>query len=280
MAQSCLTLCDPMDCSTPGFPVLHHLLECAQTHVHWVGDAIPPSHPLSSPSPPAFSLSQHQGLFPVSQFFASGGQGIGASASASVLPMNTQGWFSLGWTGWISLLSKGSADMFMSKTLRWEGYPGLPRWTLNAITRILRRGRKRRREIWHRGDDVTTEAEIGATWGMLAATRGWKRRRMMDSPLRRLGGAQPYWHVGFGSVILILDLWPPKMWENKFLCLLKSIHSYIYYSFGCVGSSLGHTGSLLHHSRCFVTAQGLTSCGPGAQQLPCAGLVAPENVGS
>ena len=225
-----------MDCSTPDFPVLHHLLECAQTHVHWVGDAIPPSHPLSSPSPPAFSLSQHQGLFPVSQFFASGGQGIGASASASVLPMNTQGWFSLGWTGWISLLSKGSADMFMSKTLRWEGYPGLPRWTLNAITRILRRERKRRREIWHRGDDVTTEAEIGATWGMLAATRGWKRRRMMDSPLRRLGGAQPYWHVGFGSVILILDLWPPKMWENKFLCLLKSIHSYIYYSFGCVGS--------------------------------------------
>ena len=153
-----------MDCSTPGFPILHHLPEFAQTHVHWVGDAIPPSHPLLSPSPPALSFSQHQGLFPMSQFFASGGQSTGASASASVLPMNTQGWFSLGWTGWISLLSKGSADMFMSKTLRWEGYPGLPRWTLNEITRILRRGRKRRREIWHRGDDVTTEAENGATW--------------------------------------------------------------------------------------------------------------------
>ena len=54
---------DPMDCSTPGFPVLHHLPELAQTHVHWVRDAIQPSHPLSSPSPPAFSLSQHQGLF-------------------------------------------------------------------------------------------------------------------------------------------------------------------------------------------------------------------------
>ena len=52
----------PMDCSTPGFPVLHHLLELAQTHVHWVGDAIQPSHPLSSPSPPAFILSQHWGL--------------------------------------------------------------------------------------------------------------------------------------------------------------------------------------------------------------------------
>ena len=56
-------LCDPMDCSTPGFPILHHLLELAHTHVHWVGDAIQPSHPLSSPSPPAFNLSQHQGLF-------------------------------------------------------------------------------------------------------------------------------------------------------------------------------------------------------------------------
>ena len=63
VAQSCLALCDSMDCSTPGFPVHHHLPEFAQTHVHHVGDAIQPSHPLSSPSPPAFSLSQHQGLF-------------------------------------------------------------------------------------------------------------------------------------------------------------------------------------------------------------------------
>ena len=63
VAQSCLTLWDPMDCSTPGFPVFHHLLELAQTHVHWVCDTIQPSCPLSSPSPPAFSLSQHQGLF-------------------------------------------------------------------------------------------------------------------------------------------------------------------------------------------------------------------------
>ena len=61
--QSCLILCDPMDCSTPDFPVLHCLPELAQTYVHQVGDAIQPCHPLSSPSPPAFSLSQHQGLF-------------------------------------------------------------------------------------------------------------------------------------------------------------------------------------------------------------------------
>ena len=63
VAKSCLSLCDPMDSSTPGFLVLHHLLELAQMHVHWVGDAIQSSYPLSSPSPPAFNLLQHQGLF-------------------------------------------------------------------------------------------------------------------------------------------------------------------------------------------------------------------------
>ena len=63
VAQSCWTLSDPTDCSTPGLPAHHQLPELAQTQVHRVGDAIQPSHPLSSPSPPAFSLSQHQGLF-------------------------------------------------------------------------------------------------------------------------------------------------------------------------------------------------------------------------
>ena len=63
VAQLCLTLCDPMNCSTPGLPVNHQLPESTQIHVHRVGDAIQPSHPLSSPSPPALSLSQHQGLF-------------------------------------------------------------------------------------------------------------------------------------------------------------------------------------------------------------------------
>ena len=63
VSQSCPTLCGPMDCSMPGFPVHHQLLEITQTHVHWVGDAIQPSHPLSPPSSPAFSLSHHQRLF-------------------------------------------------------------------------------------------------------------------------------------------------------------------------------------------------------------------------
>ena len=62
VTQSCPTLCDPMDCCTPGLPVLHHLPELAQSHVHRVGDAIQPSHPLSSPSPLALNLPQHQGL--------------------------------------------------------------------------------------------------------------------------------------------------------------------------------------------------------------------------
>ena len=99
ITQSCLTHCDSMDCSMPGFPALHHLLEFAQNHVPWVRDAIQLSHPVSSPFPPAFNLSHHD--FPAS------GQSIGASASASVLPMNIQDWFPLGLTGLISLLYKG-----------------------------------------------------------------------------------------------------------------------------------------------------------------------------
>ena len=63
IAQSCPTLCDPMDCTTPGFPIHHQLLELAQTHAHRTNDAIQPSHPLPSPTPPTFNLSHHQGLF-------------------------------------------------------------------------------------------------------------------------------------------------------------------------------------------------------------------------
>ena len=98
VSQLCLTLCDPMNRGTPGLPVRHQLLESTQTHVHWVGDAIQPSHPLSSPSPPALNLSQHES-FQMSQLFASGGQSSGVLASKSVLPMNTQDWSPLGWTG-------------------------------------------------------------------------------------------------------------------------------------------------------------------------------------
>ena len=107
VVQSCPTLCDPMNHITPGLPVHHQLLEFTQTHV---SDAIQPSHPLSSPSLPAPNPSQHQS-FPMSQLFTWGGQSTGVSASASFLPKNTQGW-SLEWTGWISLQSKGLLRVF------------------------------------------------------------------------------------------------------------------------------------------------------------------------
>ena len=100
-----------MDCSMPGFPVLHYLPKFAQTQVHWVGDAMQSSHLLLSPSPSAFNLSQHQGLFQWVNS-ASGDQSIGASVSASVLPINIQNWSPLGFTGLISLQSKGLSSLF------------------------------------------------------------------------------------------------------------------------------------------------------------------------
>ena len=116
--QSCPTLCDPMDCSRLDLPVHHQRPEFTQTHVYQVGDAIQLSHPLSSPSPPALNLSQHQGSFPMSQLFTSGGHSIGVSASTSVLPMNTRDWSPLEWTGWISLQSKGLSRVFSNTTVQ------------------------------------------------------------------------------------------------------------------------------------------------------------------
>ena len=114
VAQSCLSLCDPMNCSMPGLPVHHQLPEFTQTHVHdvklmsimrqWC-------HPAISSSVVPFSFCPQSlpalGSFPMSQLFTWGGQSIGLSASASILPMNTQDWSPLGWTGWISLQAKG-----------------------------------------------------------------------------------------------------------------------------------------------------------------------------
>ena len=110
VAQFCLTLWDTMDCSTPGFPVHHQLPEFTQTNVHWVSDGHPT---LSSSLIPCSSRLQSfpaSGSFPMSQFFASSDQSIGASASASVLLMNIQDWFPLGWTGWISLCPRDSQE--------------------------------------------------------------------------------------------------------------------------------------------------------------------------
>ena len=113
----CLTLCDNMDCSTPGLPVHHLLPKFTQAHVPWDGDAIPPSHPLSSPSPPALNLSEHQGIF----------QWVNSllfrwpnywSFNFSISPSNEiQGWFLLVLTGLISLLYKGPSRVFSSTTI-------------------------------------------------------------------------------------------------------------------------------------------------------------------
>ena len=117
VAKSCTSLCDHVNCSTPGFPVLPHLPEFAQIRVHWVGDAIQPSHPVTpfSSYPQSFPAS---GSFPMSQLFTSGGQNI-IKASASVLPMNIQGWFPLGLIGLMSLLSKGLTRVFSGTTV-WK----------------------------------------------------------------------------------------------------------------------------------------------------------------
>ena len=108
----------PMDCSTLGFPVFHYLPEFIPTHsmLHWIGDAIQPLLPFS---PPALNLSLYQFFFPVSWLFASGDQRIGASPSASVLPMNIQDWFPLRLTSLSSLLSKGLSRVFFSTTI-WK----------------------------------------------------------------------------------------------------------------------------------------------------------------
>ena len=117
VAQSCPTLCNTTDCSTASLPVHHQLLELAQTHVHRVSDAIQPCHPLSFPFSSWLQSFPASGSFPMSQF-SSGGQSIRISASASVLPMNIQDWFPLGWTGWISLQSKGLARVFSNTTVQ------------------------------------------------------------------------------------------------------------------------------------------------------------------
>ena len=117
--QSCLSLCNPVDYSSPGFSVLHYLLEFVQIHAHWIGDAIQPSHPCRSllilPSVlPGISES-----FPMSQLFISGSQSIGASALATVLPMNIEGWFPLLFTGIFSSTTISKYHFFSAQPSLW-----------------------------------------------------------------------------------------------------------------------------------------------------------------
>ena len=110
------TLCDPMDCSTPGFPVLHQLSELQLLSIK----SVMPSNHLILCRPFSSHLQSFpaSGSFQMSQLFAASSQNIGVSASTSVLPMNTQDWFLLGWTGWISLQSKGLSRVFSNTTVQ------------------------------------------------------------------------------------------------------------------------------------------------------------------
>ena len=121
--------------STPGLPVHHQLQEFTQTHVHRVSDAIQPSHPLSSPSPPATNPSQHQRFFPMSQLFTWGGQSTGVSASVSFPPKKSQGWSPSEWTGWISLQSKGLPRVFSNITVQKHQFFG-PRLSSQSNSHI------------------------------------------------------------------------------------------------------------------------------------------------
>ena len=117
VTQSCPTPCDPMDYSTPGLPVPHQLLELTQTQsieLVMLSNHLILCHPLLL-LPSIFPSIR---VFPNESFFTSGGQSIGVSASATVLPMNIQDWFPLGWTGWISLLSKGLSRVFSNTTVQ------------------------------------------------------------------------------------------------------------------------------------------------------------------
>ena len=111
-------LCDPMDCSMPGFPVLHHFPEFAQMHVRWVGNAIQPSHPLLSPSPPPFNLSQHQGLF---QWVSSSHPvAKGWSFSFSISPSNEYSGLISFRIDWFDLLAVQGTLKIFSSTIIWK----------------------------------------------------------------------------------------------------------------------------------------------------------------
>ena len=112
------TLRDPMNHSTPALPVHHQLPEFTQTHVHRVSDAIQPSHPLSSPSPPAPNPSQHQSLFQGVISSHEVAKVTGVSALASFLPKKSQGWSPSEWPGWIFLQSKGQSRVFSNTTVQ------------------------------------------------------------------------------------------------------------------------------------------------------------------
>ena len=138
VAKACLTLCDPMDCRMPGLPVPHHLPECAQVHIHWIRDALQPSHHLSPSSPSAFNFSQHQVFSNELALHIRWPKywGFSCSISHSSESISIQGWFCLGLTGLISLMSKEISRIFSSTTIRQHQFlaPLLSLWSNSHIS--------------------------------------------------------------------------------------------------------------------------------------------------
>ena len=140
VVQSCWTLCNPVDCSMPGFPVPDHLPKFAHVPVHCINDTIQPSHPLMalfSFSPQSFPPNE---TFPISQLFISDDQNTAASASASVLPTSIQGWFPFRLTDLISLLSKGLSGVFSTTTVQRHQFSTLRLLYGSALTTLRAHG--------------------------------------------------------------------------------------------------------------------------------------------
>ena len=162
---------------TSGLPVHQQLPEFTQTHLHWIGDAIQPSHlccPLLLPHQ-SFPAS---GSFQMSQFFTSGSQSIGVSASTSVLPMNTQDWFPLGWTGWISLQSEGLSRVFSNITVQKHQF-----FFFFFKASVLQHSAFFRRRKWQPQCSCLENPRDGGAWwaAVYGVAQSWTRLKRLSS---------------------------------------------------------------------------------------------------
>ena len=194
VAKSCLTLCDHLDCITPGFPVLYHLPEFAQTHVHWVSDAISSSFTHFSSYPQSLPAS---GSFPVSQLFPSGGQRIGASVLASVFPMNIQSWFPLGWTGWISLMPKDSQEP--SPAPQFKNINSSVLSLLYGPTLTSTHDYWKKTRLWLHGPLSTKVIWILGEHNSVHSKEENKNITWVHLGMYRQAGCLPFWHSSFRS---------------------------------------------------------------------------------
>ena len=217
-AQSCPTLCDPMDWSTSGFPVHHQLPELTQTHVHRVGDAIQSTCPLLSPSPSDFNLFQHQGLF---QFSALEAKSIRVSASASILPMNIQVWFPVGLTGLNSLQSKGLSRVFSNTTVQKHQFFDIQ---LSLWASLLAQRVKHLPAVWETrvlflGQEDPLEKEMATHSSTLAWKIPWMETpgRLQSMWSQRVG---PDWETSL-SLFFMVQLSHPHMTTGKTIALTR-----------------------------------------------------------